>query len=92
MGLLLSRSHLHGENSSPQKSGTWNLFALDDRKSNRSVRISLPNVSSKKSTEIKLILLTGKGYYTISILVEALTGKFSICVPYAASLLRILDA
>ena len=61
-------------------SRTWNLFLLDERKSNRGVRMCRRSSQRK----IKLIFNTRKGYYTNQFLLKRWQANFNLQFVYAA--------
>ena len=61
-------------------SRTWNLFLLDERKSNRGIRMCCRNSQLK----IKLTFNTRKGYYTNQFLLKQWQVNFNLQFVYAA--------
>ena len=61
-------------------SRTWNLFLLDERKSNRGVRMCRRSSQLK----IKLIFNARKGYYTNQFLLKRWQANFNLQFVYAA--------
>ena len=61
-------------------SHTWNLFSLDERKSNRGVRM----FRCSSQLKINLLFNTRKGYYTNQFLLKRWQANFNLQFVYAA--------